>query len=74
MEVGEQGRGTAALPPGQRLDTQFTGGWVGPRAGVDGCGKLFLTTSTTPDHQPVTSRYTDWAILAHYILYKKYII
>jgi hypothetical protein len=38
-------------------------GWVGPRAGLDGCGK-----SRPPpgfDHravQPVASRYTDWAI------------
>jgi len=24
------------LPPGERHGTHFTGGWVGPRAGLDG--------------------------------------
>jgi hypothetical protein len=28
----------AALPPG-RPGTRCIGGWVGPRAGLDGCGK-----------------------------------
>jgi len=27
------------LSPRERPGTQFTGGWVGPRAGLDGCGK-----------------------------------
>ena len=27
----------AALPPGKRPGTHFIGGWVGPRAGLDGC-------------------------------------
>jgi hypothetical protein len=30
----------AALPPGKRPGTHSIGGWIGPRAGVDGCGKL----------------------------------
>ena len=29
----------AALPLGKRLFTHCTGGWMGPRAGLDGCGK-----------------------------------
>jgi hypothetical protein len=28
----------AALPPGETLGTHRVGGWVGPRAGLDGCG------------------------------------
>ena len=29
----------AALPSGKRYGTNFIGGWVGPRAGLDVCGK-----------------------------------
>ena len=29
----------AALYPRERTDTHCTGGWVGPRAGLDSCGK-----------------------------------
>ena len=29
----------AALPPRLKRGTHFTGGWVGTRAGLDGCGK-----------------------------------
>ena len=32
----------AALYPGERLRTHFTGGWVGPRAGLSSCGKSLL--------------------------------
>jgi len=32
----------AALPPGKRRGTLCIGGWVGPRAGLDGRGKLAL--------------------------------
>ena len=31
----------AALPPGKRPGTHCVGGWVGPRAGLHGCGKSF---------------------------------
>jgi hypothetical protein len=34
-----QGHAAAASPPGKRPDTNCTGGWVSPRAGLDGCGK-----------------------------------
>ena len=39
MEVGGQSQAPAALPPGKRNGAYFIGGWVGPRAGLDGCGK-----------------------------------
>jgi hypothetical protein len=29
----------AALPPGKRHGIHCIGGWMGPRAGLDGCGK-----------------------------------
>jgi len=38
MEVGGQSHAPAALPP-DKTRYQFTGRWVGKRAGVDGCGK-----------------------------------
>jgi hypothetical protein len=47
-------------PPRERPGTYFIGGRVGPKAGMEGCGK----TSPPPGFdlrtvQPVTSRYTD---------------
>jgi hypothetical protein len=39
MRVGGQLLTPTALPPGKRPGTHFIGGWVGPRAGLDGCGK-----------------------------------
>ena len=46
----------------QEKDTRypFTGGWVGPRAGLDGYGKSRPLQGFDPRTvQPVTSRYTD---------------
>ena len=40
MELGGHRNSPAALPPGKRHGTHFIGGWVGPRAGLDGCGKF----------------------------------
>ena len=37
--VGGQHYNPAALPSGKRPLTHFTVGWVGPRAGLDGCLK-----------------------------------
>jgi hypothetical protein len=37
MEVGVQLHAPAALPPGKRPGTHFIVGWVGLRAGLDGC-------------------------------------
>jgi len=39
MGVGGQRHALAALPPGKRPGNHCVGGWVGPRAGLDGCGK-----------------------------------
>ena len=55
----------AALPPGKRPGIHCVGGWVGRRAGLDGCVK-----SRPPPGfdlwtvQSVASRYTDCAIPA----------
>ena len=39
MRVGGELHAPAALPPGKRPGTHCIGGWVGPRAGLDECGK-----------------------------------
>ena len=59
-QLGVGGRhAPAALPPG-KTRYPFTGGWVGPRAGLDGCGKSRpCRVSISPTVQPVASRYTD---------------
>ena len=44
----------------ERPGTHCIGGWVGPRAGLDGCGKCHLPPGfETRTVQPVASRYTD---------------
>jgi hypothetical protein len=56
-----------ALPRGRTHGTHCTGGWVGPRAGLDteDRGKiLWSCRGSNPDHpvvQSVVRRYTDWA-------------
>jgi hypothetical protein len=53
------------LYPRERPGTHCTGGWVGPRACVDGCGKSDPPPPPGFDSrtfQPVTSRYTDFAV------------
>jgi len=50
----------------KRPGTHCIGGWVGPRASLDGCGKSRPPPGFNPRTvQPVASRYTDRAILAH---------
>ena len=39
MRVGGQRLAPATLPPRERPSAHCIGGWVGPRAGLDGCGK-----------------------------------
>ena len=52
----------AALYPRERPSTHCTGGWVGPRAGLDRCGKSHPHPGFDPRTvQPVASRYADWA-------------
>ena len=54
----------AALPPG-KFGTHCIGGWVGTRAGLDGCGKSRPPPGFDPRTvQRVVSRYTDYIILA----------
>ena len=64
--VGGQRHAPAALYPRERPGTHCIGGWVGPRAGLDGCGKSRPTPGFDPlTVHPVASRCTDWAISAH---------
>ena len=66
MEGGWSTHAPAALPSGKRTGTQCIGGGVGPRAGLDGWGKSRPPLGFNPRTvQPVASRYTDYAILAH---------
>jgi hypothetical protein len=46
------------------LGTHWMGGWVGPRAGLDDVEKRKFLTLPGLEHQPVASRYTDYAIPA----------
>jgi hypothetical protein len=41
MVVGGQRHAPAALPSGKRPSTHCIGGWLGPRAALDGCRKFF---------------------------------
>ena len=51
------------LYPREKPGTHCIGGWVGPRAGLDGCRRYRLPPGFDPRTvQPVASRYTDWAI------------
>jgi hypothetical protein len=62
MEVSGQVHAPTALYPQERLGTQCTGRWVGPRAGLDRCGKSRPHRDSDPRTvKPVTSRYTDYA-------------
>ena len=48
----------------ERPGTDRVGGWVGPRASLDECGKFALSECDPRTVQPVTSPYTDYAISA----------
>ena len=66
MGMGGQRHAPAALLPGKKPGTYCIGGWVGPRASLDGCGKSRPPTGfDSRTVQPVASRHTDWAIAAH---------
>jgi hypothetical protein len=54
------------LCPQEWPGTHCTGGWVGPKAGVDRCWKSRPNGGFDPrTAQPTASRYTDYTILAH---------
>ena len=60
MGVGGQRHAPAALPPGKGHGTHYIKGWVGPRAGLDGCGKSHPPPGFDPRTvQPVASHYID---------------
>jgi hypothetical protein len=60
--VRDQRQALAAIYPQERHGTHFTAGWVGPRAGLDRCGKSRPPTGfDSRTVQPVASRYNDWA-------------
>ena len=64
--MGSKLHAPAALPPGKRPGTHCIGGWVGPRAGLDGCGKSRPPPGFDPRTvQPVASRYTDYSFPGH---------
>jgi hypothetical protein len=48
MWVGGKRNVPAALSPGKRPVTHWIRGWVGPRAGLDGCGKSCLPPGFDP--------------------------
>ena len=59
MVVGSKCHSRAALHPGKTRYLLY--GWiVGPRTGLDGCGKFDSRTV-----QRIANRYTDYAIPAH---------
>ena len=51
--VSGQQHAPAALYPRERPGTHFTGGWVGPRAGLDGAENLVPTGILSRTVQPV---------------------
>ena len=61
MAVGGQHHAPAVLPPEKSPGTYCTGGWVGPRAGLDGYReeKIFCPYRGS---NPVASRYTNYVI------------
>jgi hypothetical protein len=61
-EVRGQRHAPAAFHLWERPGTYCTGDWVGPRFGLDRCGKSRPQTGFDPQTaQPVASRYTDYA-------------
>ena len=66
LEGGEwsASRPGRTLPPGERPSTHCTGGWVGPRAGLDGRKKNPSPPGFDPGtSNPLVSCYTDWVLL-----------
>ena len=57
----------------KRPGTHCIGGWVGPRAGLDGCGKYRPLPGHDPRTvQPIARLYTDWAIPTHIFIRYRY--
>ena len=65
MGVGGQRHAPATLPQGNRPDTHCIGGWLGPSAGLDGCGNSRPPPGFDPRTvQLAANRYTDCALPA----------
>jgi len=68
--VRGQRHAPAALYPRERLCTHYTGGWVGPKAGLDRCEKSRLPPGFDPRTvQPVASRYTFTFMCVYIYIY-----
>jgi hypothetical protein len=68
-EVGFQHQTPAALPPGKKHAAHCKEGWMGPRSLWTGAENLAPPPGFDPRTvQPVASRYTDWAIPAHWLI------
>jgi hypothetical protein len=67
MGVGGQIHAPAALTSEERRDRPCTGGLVGPRVGLDGCGQSVPCRGSTPDGTARRESLTDWAIPAAFI-------
>jgi hypothetical protein len=55
MEEGDQRHAPAVSPPGNKPSTHSTGGWVGSRAGLDGCKKPRSPTRIRSPARPARS-------------------
>jgi len=67
MDLGSAPR-LGRLYPREGPCTHCTGGWVGPRAGLEEQKISSPTGIRSRTFQPVVSRYTDWAIGPHLIV------
>jgi len=56
MGVGGQRHVLATLAPGKRPGTHCIGGWVGPRADLNGCGKSRPPTGIRSQDCPACSK------------------
>ena len=57
---GQRDTPAALHPPREGPSARCMGGWVGPRAGLDGCGKSRLPPGFDPwTVHPLARRYTD---------------
>jgi len=60
MWMGSYRYAPVVLPPGNKSVSHCTGGWVGPRDGVERVRKILTTPGFDPrTSHPVASRYTD---------------
>jgi hypothetical protein len=62
MGVGSQRHAPAVKYPGNKACNHCTGGWVGPRAGLDSERKI--SPQPVCDPRTVASRHTNYAIQA----------